>query len=400
MNFRKTYYRGYQSAVNFRPSFFRAKKPELIYGNGAIEQLPNVIRSCNLAKVIIVCSPTVGRLYLPNVIKILVNQGIKFEVFSEVESDPKPTTLDRIYQRYVKNACQGFVALGGGTVINATKAAAALVAHPTMNFSILEGNFKTLRPVPPIISIPTTGGTGYECLDISLISEEDTHQKIMIRNRNLISAYAILDPSLSLSLPPELTAAAGMYSLTRSIEAYLSWMGNFSEDLLLEEESICEIIINLERAFHNGSDIEASLQLMLAAYKSGIASNPSGFGNTQAISYALECVYGAPRGLACAIALPYVLIEYGSVVWRKLAHLAEITGIKYCGSDNELATAFINKLWDISRNIHIPSEYESIQERDFPKLSHLASSAVNPRCPVPVVFSKRQFEQVFRSMMK
>lgn len=400
MNFRDTYYRSYQSALYFVPKHIKSKIPDVISGNGSIRHLPNAIRSCNLVKVIIVCSPTVGRLYLPTVLKILTHQGIKFEVFSEVDSDLKPSTVERIYQRYIKNACQGFVALGGGTVINAAKAAAALVAHPTLNISTLAGNFKILRPVPPLIAVPTTGGTGYECLDISLIPEEDTRQKIMIRNRNLVSTYTILDPSLSLSLPAELTAAAGMYCLTRSIEAYLSWMGNSSEELLLEEESICETIAFLERAFQDGTDLEARLQLLTAAYKSGVASRLSGFGNTQALAYALECVYGAPRGLVNAIALPYVLIEYGSSVWRKLAHLSMVTGVQYSGTSKDLATAFINKVWDISRNVKIPSEYGKIKECDLPRLTQLAYSAVNPRCPVPVVLSRKQFEQLFRAMMK
>ena len=211
--------------------------------------------------------------------------------------------------------------------------------------------------------------------------------------------YAVLDPEMTRELPPKITSTTGMDALTHAVEAYLCWTYNTKESIRLAEEAVCEIFRFLERAYRDGNDMEARTQMLIAAYKAGFAFTRAGVGNVHAIAHTLGGLYNTPHGLANAVILPIVLEDYGEAVQEKLAHLAELTGVKCDGMEGEKARAFISEIRAMNRRMDIPTGFAFIKEADIPQMVEWALHEANPVYPVPVVYDEKRCEKVIRRII-
>ena len=263
----------------------------------------------------------------------------------------------------------------------------------------MAGLLKVGKKIPPYIAVPTTAGTGSETTIAAVITDTDTHHKYALMDLHLVPKYAVLDPEMTRELPQKITSTTGMDALTHAVEAYVCWTYNTAESIRLAEEAVCGIFRYLERAYQNGEDMEARTQMLIASYKAGFAFTRAGVGNVHAIAHTLGGLYNTPHGLANAVILPIVLEDYGEAVHKKLAHLAELTGVQTAGTDREKAEAFIREIRAMNERMAIPTGFDFIREEDIPQMIRWALAEANPVYPVPVIYDEARCEKVIRRII-
>ena len=396
---KKAYYRSFQAVFNIGARCLYWRRPIPVSGVGAIQKIPDLLKQEKVGKVMVVTGPTVGRKLAPKIFEELDGAGIAYVHFSEVEANPSVNTVEKIRQLYVETGCQGFIAIGGGSPMDAAKAAAARVVRPKTELGKMAGLLKVGKKIPPYIAVPTTAGTGSETTIAAVITDSETHHKYALMDLHLVPKYAVLDPEMTRELPPKITSTTGMDALTHAVEAYLCWTYNTAESIRLAEEAVCGIFRYLERAYRDGNDMEARTQMLIAYYKAGFAFTRAGVGNVHAIAHTLGGLYNTPHGLANAVILPIVLEDYGSAVEKKLAHLAELTGVKSEGTDTEKARAFIGEIRAMNRRMDIPTGFDHIREEDIPQMIKWALAEANPVYPVPVLYDEKRCEAVIRRII-
>lgn len=395
----KAYYRSFQAVFNIGARALYWRRPIPVSGVGAIRKIPELLQKEKVRKVMVVTGPTVGKKLAPKILTELDKAGIAYSHYDQVEANPSVNTVNKIQKLYLDSGCQGFIAIGGGSPMDAAKAAAARVVRPNTPVGKMAGLLKVGRKIPPYIAVPTTAGTGSETTIAAVITDSETHHKYALMDLHLIPRYAVLDPEMTRELPPKITSTTGMDALTHAVEAYLCWTYNTRESIRLAEEAVCGIFRYLERAYKDGEDMEARTEMLIAAYKAGFAFTRAGVGNVHAIAHTLGGLYNTPHGLANAVILPIVLEDYGPAVEGKLAHLAEITGLMTAGSDKEKAAAFIREIRAMNRRMNIPTGFDFIQEKDIPQMVKWALAEANPVYPVPVIYDEQRCEKVIRRII-
>lgn len=396
---KKAYYRSFQAVFNVGARALYWRRPIPVSGVGSVQKIPELLKKEKVSKVMVVTGPTVGKRLAPRILAELDKAGIQYTHFSEVEANPSVNTVNKIQKLYLESGCEGFIAIGGGSPMDAAKAAAARVVRPRTSVGQMAGLLKVGKKIPPYIAVPTTAGTGSETTIAAVITDSDTHHKYALMDLHLVPKYAVLDPEMTRDLPKKITSTTGMDALTHAVEAYVCWTYNTNESIRLAEEAVCEIFRYLERAYNDGNDMEARTQMLIAAYKAGFAFTRAGVGNVHAIAHTLGGLYNTPHGLANAVILPIVLEDYGEAVHEKLAHLAELTGVKFTGTDAEKARAFIDEIRAMNRRMDIPTGFDFIQEKDIPQMIEWALAEANPVYPVPVVYDKKRCEKVIRRII-
>ena len=392
----KTYCRCFQAVFNIGARFLNWRRPIVVSGPSAVRRIPALLKRELVQRVMVVTGPTVGKKLAPKILEGLETEGVAWTLFAEVEADPSVATVNRIHKLYLETGCQGFVAIGGGSPMDAAKAAAARVVRPGIEIGRMAGLLKVGRPLPPVVAVPTTAGSGSETSLAAVITDSETHRKYPLLDLHLVPKYAVLDPEMTKDLPPTITATTGMDALTHAVEAYLCWTYNTAESIRLAEEAVVGIFRFLERAYHDGGDMEARSEMMAAAHKAGFAFTRAGVGNVHAIAHTLGGLYNTPHGLANAVLLPIVLEDYGEAVEKKLARLANLTGLAKEETDADNSRAFIAEIRAKNRRMGLPTGFDFIQEKDIPQMIRRALKEANPLYPVPVVYDKTRCERVIR----
>ena len=396
---KKAYYRSFQAVFNIGARCLHWRRPIPVSGPGSIGKIPELLKQEKIEKVMLVTGPTVGRKLAPKILSELDAAGVAWTMFDRVEANPSVDTVEKIRKSYLDSGCEGFIAVGGGSPMDAAKAAAARVVRPNRELGRMAGLLKVGKKLPPFIAVPTTAGTGSETTIAAVITDGATHHKYALMDLQLVPKYAVLDPEMTRELPPAITATTGMDALTHAVEAYLCWTYNTAESIRLAEEAVCRIFRYLERAYRDGGDMEARTEMLIAAYQAGFAFTRAGVGNVHAIAHTLGGLYNTPHGLANAVILPIVLEDYGEAVFPKLAHLAELTGVKTEGTDAEKAWAFIGEIRAMNRRMGIPAGFDHIREEDIPQMVKWALAEANPVYPVPVLYDEKRCEALIRRII-
>lgn len=396
----KAYCRSFQAVFNVGSRLLRWPRPEVVSGPGSTRKIPELLNREKVKNVMVVTGPSIGKKLAPSILTALDDAGIRHVLFAEVEANPTVNTVNKIQKLYLDNGCDGFIALGGGSPMDAAKGAAARVVRPNAKVGQLAGLLKVMKKLPPFIAVPTTAGTGSETTIAAVITDSDTHHKYAIMDLHLVPKYAVLDPELTKGLPPKITATTGMDALTHAVEAYTNWTYNTEETIRAAEEAVVGIFRYLERAYRDGDDMDARTQMLIASFKAGFAFTHACVGNVHSIAHTLGGLYNTPHGLANAVILPIVLEDYGEVVYEKLAHLAELTGVKDNGSTEEKAKAFIAEIRAMNRRMEIPTGFNFIQEKDIPQMITWALAESNPFYPVPIVYNRKRCEKVIRRIIR
>ncbi len=397
---KKAFYRVYQQTFRVAMCVFDWSEPTLLEGPGAIRKLPEFIKSKGLNKVLVVTDKgLMGIHLLDSLFEELDKAGVEYVVYDGTQPNPSIENIEDARQLYVDNNCQGVIAFGGGSPMDCAKAAAARVTNPKISVRKMRGVLKLHHKLPPFFAVPTTAGTGSETTLAAVVTDTATHEKNAINDIRLKPRFAVLDPELTVGLPPHITSTTGMDALTHAVEAYIG-KSNVKSTEEYAEKATKMIFENIEKAYTNGKDIEAREQMLKASFYAGQAFTRAYVGYVHAIAHNLGGQYGVPHGLANAIILPYVLEYFGETAHKRLAKLAVIAGVKTDGTDKEKAEAFIEAIKTLNKNMNIPDGFDMVQEKDIPIIVERALKEGNPLYPVPKIMDKADCEAVIRRMMK
>ena len=381
--------------------FMNWSEPQLLEGEGAVLKLPKFIKDKGLNRVLVVTDKGLMSIHLLDpLFEELKAQGIEYFVYDGVQPNPTIPNIEQCRDMYLDNNCEGIIAFGGGSPMDCAKAAAARVVKPKKSVRKMRGYLKVGKKLPPFFAVPTTAGTGSETTVAAVVTDSETHEKNAISDPCLRPKYAVLDPALTIGLPPHITSTTGMDAMTHAVEAYIG-KSNVKSTIKYAEDATKLIHDNLEKAYNNGKDMEARDNMLKASFYAGSAFTRAFVGYVHAIAHNLGGMYNTPHGLANAVILPYVLDWYGPAAYKKLAKLADLIDItKEEMTNEEKAKAFITELRRMNQAMNIPEKFDFIKEEDIPTLVKRALKEGNPGYPVPKIMTEQDCEKVIRSFMK
>ena len=372
------------------------REPEVFHNCG---ELSTVFQKENIRRVLIVTDAGIVRSGIAAQLEAVLDEDdISYAVYDQTRPNPTVVNVEQALSLYRRYRCQALIAIGGGSSMDCAKAVGARLARPGTPLGKLKGTLRILRPLPTLIAIPTTAGTGSETTLAAVITDTQAQHKYVMNDFVLIPKYAVLDARLTLSLPPHLTATTGMDALTHAVEAYI---GRSTTRQTRQEalEATRLVFANVERAYRNGKDYEARSSMLTAAYRAGIAFSRSYVGYVHAVAHSLGGQYNIPHGLANAVLLPYVLESYGPCIHRKLHDLAVAAGVADAQeSDANAAAKFIRSIRQLNARMGIPETLEGIRPEDIPVMAAHAEKEANPLYPVPRLMTREEltffYEQV------
>ncbi len=283
------------------------KEPRFLIGAGVYRKIGEHAARLGMGKVQIIADPVMKKLGKTDEIQnLLERSGVDSALYTEVEPDPPVDSIERAARFYRDNGCDGFIAVGGGSSIDTTKATSVRVSQTGLlrEFeNMVGGKAKIKPPLPPIIAVPTTSGTGSETNQYAIITDPDRDVKFTIMSDYMVPRLAVIDPLMCQSMPPAVTAETGIDALSHCVEGYVGMNDEYHpyyEALALYGVKL--IGRSLRRAFQDGDDIDARKDMCLAAAFGGIAFT-KGLGLGHAVSHVLGAFYHIPHGTGCALGL-------------------------------------------------------------------------------------------------
>ena len=390
------YCRSVQAVLRAALPVLPYREPQVFHSCG---ELSTVFQKENIRRVLIVTDAGIVRSGIAAQLEAVLDEDdISYAVYDQTRPNPTVVNVEQALSLYRRYRCQALIAIGGGSSMDCAKAVGARLARPGTPLGKLKGTLRILRPLPTLIAIPTTAGTGSETTLAAVITDTQAQHKYVMNDFVLIPKYAVLDARLTLSLPPHLTATTGMDALTHAVEAYI---GRSTTRQTRQEalEATRLVFANVERAYRNGKDYEARSNMLTAAYRAGIAFSRSYVGYVHAVAHSLGGQYNIPHGLANAVLLPYVLESYGSCIHRKLHDLAVAAGVASPQEeDADAAAKFIRAIRQLNARMGIPETLEGIRPEDIPVMAAHAEKEANPLYPVPRLMARDEltffYEQV------
>lgn len=389
--------RAFQGAFRLAIPLLPYRRPEQL---ADVTQLPARLAQRGCKSVLVVTSPSVSRMPgTRRLLDALTAAGAACTVYDKTVPNPTTDTVEEALALYRRGNCQAIIGIGGGSSLDCAKAVGVRAALPHRPLSKAAGVLKVRRPLPPLAAVPTTAGTGSETTIAAVITDARTRDKYAISDFPLIPDYAVLDPKMTLSLPPHLTASTGMDALTHAVEAFIgrSTTRDTREDALA---AVGLIFANLERACRDGSDLEARRALLTASFRAGCAFTKSYVGYVHAAAHSLGGAYNVAHGYANAVILPVVLRSYGPAVYPQLARLAQAAGLAMPGMDRQTAAlAFLDGLDRLKARCGIGNTIPELRREDIPALARHADREANPLYPVPVLMDAKELEGIFYRLL-
>jgi alcohol dehydrogenase class IV len=305
----------------------------IIFGNGALKQVGEVASGFGVRAFIVAGS---GSVPLDLLFAALESAGITGGLF-RVDQEPDISTIITGVEQAKSQACELIISFGGGSVLDAGKAIAAMLTNPGQLLDYLEvvGSGKEIpNPPAPMIALPTTAGTGTEVTRNAVISSPEHHVKVSMRSRKMIPTVAIVDPELTYSMPPDITASTGMDALTQVLEGYVSNRANAITDLICKA-GILRGSRSLLKAYQQGHDQLAREDMSLTSLFGGMSLANGGLGAVHGFAGPIGGMFTAPHGVICASLLPYVM-KYNVKTLSALG-------------DNDQSQALLKRYLDIAR---------------------------------------------------
>ncbi len=329
---------------------------------------------------------------------IISSLGATYSIYDAIPPNPHANVVLDCTEKAKAFGANKVVCLGGGSPMDVAKVVAMLLTNDGKWEDYQWNGLMPKNPPVDYVAIPTTSGTGSETTKTAVIIDRDT--KKGFGNDFLFAKATLLDPELTASLPPMLTATTGIDALTHAIEAYIGLNSQpFTDALALE--AIALLAKYLPKAFCNGADLEAREQVAIAASMAGLAMDQSGLGIIHSMSGPLSSYYDVPHGLSNAVLLPYGM-EYNIVaVPEKLARIAEALGVDTSGySVREAAEMAIEKVTQMLDDMQIPDNLGDYFKKEE-DINHFAEEACkmflmrnNPRKP-----SVKDVAEIFEAVL-
>jgi len=353
-------------------------------GENRIKDLDQACKKLNINKPLLVTDIGLAKSKIVlDTVASLTEKNISVQVYSNVVGNPTGTNVVEGVKHFKKNDCNGVIAFGGGSGLDVGKAIAFMSGQtlPIWDFEDVGDNWTRANSdkIAPIIAVPTTAGTGSETGRASVILNEDTGVKKIIFHPKFLPSIVILDPVLTVGLPPKITAATGMDALAHNLEAYCApGFHPMADGIALEG---MRIINNwLIKAVKNGNDLEARMNMLTAA-SMGSTAFQKGLGAIHSLSHPVNAINNVHHGLSNAIFMPYVLTFNKDKIENKIIKICDYLEIK----DNSF-NGFIDWVLNLRKELNIPHKLSDvIKEKDFDieRLSKMAlddpSTGGNPK---------------------
>lgn len=359
-------------------TFTGAKK--IIFGKGKINNLPLCLEEIKAVRPLIVIDPTISALGVKEKLEDMLRAtGIETLFFEDVTPEPEVAKADECARIAAEANIDSVVGIGGGSAMDIAKAISVLVPHKAKAEEFL-GLDKVPGPGLPTVMVPTTAGTGSEVTFTAVFLIPELKKKAGINSPYLYPHIALLDPELTLTLPPMATATTGIDALSHAIESYTSINASPMSELF-SLKAIELISQNLRIAVHNGSNIEARSQMLLGSLYAGLGLANAGVTAVHALSYPLGGRYGISHGLGNTILLPHVMAFNLPGAMEKFAHIATTMGeITDNLSIREAANLAVESVHNLIEDCGINISLEDLQvpEEDFETLAREALTVTRP----------------------
>jgi len=373
---------------------------KLFFGPGCSRQAGELMKGLAASKVLLVTDRGVeGAGILEGIFESLRTTGIGYVIFRDVEPNPSTETVEKAAQLYRAEGCDALVAVGGGSPMDAAKAAGALVTNP-MDIMAMGGVGKLKKPIPPLLAIPTTCGTGSEVTPTAVITVLKERRKMAIISPYNFAKIALIDPTLLTKLPSSIVASTGMDALCHAIESFINLNTSAITDSL-NLQAISMIAQNLRPAVANGN-LQALGNMLLASTITGMAFANTGLAAVHPLSHPVTAHTGVPHGVANAILLPYIMEISMIGAMERFAQIAEAMGENTAGlSMVEAAQLAIKAVRQLSHDVGIPESFKAygVNESHIPAMLDEAmqgrSFMMNPRR-----LDRNQVIEIFKAAMK
>ncbi|MCE5283552.1 MAG: iron-containing alcohol dehydrogenase [Deltaproteobacteria bacterium] len=304
-------------------SFTGANK--IVFGRGAFASLPEQLRDLKISRPLVVIDRNLAEAgFRDKVSAVLEGTRISYALYDKTEPEPPLELADEGTRLALKKRCDGVVGIGGGSAMDLAKAIAVLAANKAKAEDFLGLN-KVPGPGLPKIMIPTTAGTGSEVTFTAVFIRKKLKKKEGMNSPYLYPELALLDPELTLSLPPHPTATTGIDALCHAIESYTSINASPMSEMM-SLDAIRLISENLRTAVHDGTNIEAREAMLLGSLYAGLGLANAGVTAVHSLSYPLGGKYGVSHGLANTIMLPRVMAFNLPGALEKFVNIAEVMG--------------------------------------------------------------------------
>lgn len=382
---------------NGNPLFQFTAHINLRVGNGAALQLPAELDALNVKNPFFVIDPGVHKAGLCQPILDKLEQLSRlFTVFTDVEPNPRDTSIQRAFEIAREAKCDGVIGIGGGSAMDSAKGIAVLLTNGG-NIQDYDGINKVTKDLPPVIAIPTTAGTGSEVTANSALTRSADHYKMSLRSPRLLPKLAILDPTLLRTLPRSVASTSGMDALTHAIEGFLSVRASPVSDLFALE-AMRLIAQNIRPFVANPDNQHATTQMLLGSMLAGLVISNTGTGNDHALARALGGLCDVAHGTATALLLPEVLQFNASAQPEKFRQIANAMGVSTNGTPREIARELVDEISHLLDELGVPRRLSEVgvQESHIPDLVQVALRNVGPN---PRRTSAQDLERILRTIL-
>lgn len=380
--------------TNLKPFVLRLPR-KIVFGEGSATGIADYSKEFNAKSALLVTDPVLRKIgILDRALSPLAETGIDIVVFDGAEPEPSIQVAESAAMAGRARRYDLVIGLGGGSALDMAKIASVAATNPE-NVSSFIGVEKVPRPGLPKLLLPTTAGTGSEVTMNAVVSSQDDSIKTGIVSSHLLADTAVVDPALTLTMPPGLTAATGLDALTHAVESVMSLDSNpLTEALALRAVQL--IFTSLRRAYEKGDDMEARRNMSLASLSAAMAFGTSGVCGGHAAAYAFAVKYRCAHGVSCALALPYVMEFNAPACIPALAKVAQAAGAADPDPERAAfeAVAAVRRL---IRELGLPLSLKEIgvEKEKIPALARdmLKSTRVLARNPRPI--TEKDAEELF-----
>ncbi|MFC4947355.1 iron-containing alcohol dehydrogenase [Pseudonocardia sp. GCM10023141] len=370
-------------APPLRLSKFHA--PEIVFGPHSIAEAAHAAVRLGARRPFVVTDPGLMAAGWPaELLTDLRAAGLAPQVWTDVTPNPKDHEIEAAHVRYLEQGCDVVLGIGGGSVIDAAKGVALLAANGGRILDY-EGIDRITHPIPPLIMMPSTSGTGADVSQFCIVTDTERHSKITIMGRALVPDVSVIDPRLLVTMPDWLNAATGLDALTHGIEAFVSLAhGPLTDPHALQAISLVKR--HLVRTMERPADTAARSSMAVAALEAGLAFTNAILGATHAMSHQVGGMLDLPHGVVNGVLLPHVIRFNGAALPERFVPIAEAMGVHVPGApaleDVELVAEAVRTLGD---EVGVPRNLGALGVRieDIPRLAELtlgdACLTTNPR---------------------
>jgi alcohol dehydrogenase class IV len=373
----------------------------IIAGPGSLSTIQEIPATYGAQKVLIITDQGVwnaGLIEKPK--NILESAGFRVAVIHDTPPEPTVGQVTKLFRQAKNLGGEMIIGIGGGSAMDVAKLVSVLLTNDVSLEQLLGKAEIAVRGIPTLM-VPTTAGTGSEVTQNAIVLVPEEQVKIGIVNSKLVPDCVILDPILTLSLPPAITATTGLDALAHAIECYTSKKANpFSDTFALKAISL--ISSNLRRAYRNGQDIEARHGMLLGAMFGGICIATSSTTAVHALAYPLGGKYRMSHGLSNAVLLPHIMQFNLDAAEDRFQDIAVAMGLDVAGlTTRQAAEKMIENLYALNKDLNIPSGIaaQGVTEADLDGLVEAASKVTRLLENNPKPLAKSDMRAIYRRLL-